>query len=94
MSDRIPDDIVNGVTVRVWDKPSCIDRYTILYMSRPRVRGSGGFFVREGVFSGSEPRGMSGHLECSAGPHLGKRIPFNQLPESVQQFVRNDTKEK
>lgn len=86
---KIPDDVICGVRVRCWDSPKYGDRYTVLYMSEP-ARYSCGRRMLPGMSSGPDPRGHSGHLEAHAGPHLGERIAFNDLPESVRQVIRND----
>ena len=86
---KIPDDVVCGVRVRCWDSPRDRDRYTVLYMSE-QAHYSCGRLMRPGMHSGADPRGMSGHLEAHAGPHLGERIAFNDLPEAVRQMIRND----
>lgn len=86
---KVPDTMICGTRVRCWDEPSFLDRYTVLYMSeKPRV--SNGCKLFPGMESGEDPRGYSGHIEGHPGVHLGKRIPFHDLPESVRRMIRND----
>lgn len=88
MSKRPPEDLlVMGQRVRCWDagRDAEPDRYTILYLDQ-RARG----LEVHGMHSSPDPRGYSGHLECEPGDHLGRRISFLDLPESVRLMIRSD----
>ncbi len=86
---KIPDTTICGTRVRCWDSPTFGDRYTVLYMSQ-KSHYSCGRQLYHGMFSGPDPRGMSGHLEAHPGRHLGEPVAFNDLPESVRRMIRND----
>ena len=71
-----------------------VDRYTIL---PPGKRGlhsrltPDGHALWEGIAADEtpfHPQGFGQHIEAVAGPHLGARIPFDQLPAEVQRFAR------
>ena len=72
-----------GAVLRIWDQPKCLDRYTIL---SPRWGKS----PKEGMLSGVDPRGISGHCTAEPGNHLGKRIHWNDLPEAVKNLCRRE----
>lgn len=79
-----------GCTLRIYDNGGqTIDRYTMI---PPRWTAAdqkeNGFWSC--VFSGLDPRGMSGHGLAYAGPHLGQRIAWSELPEAVQALARSE----
>lgn len=39
------------------------------------------------------PQGFGQHVEAMAGPHLGKRVPFESLPPDVRRFARQTFEE-
>ena len=84
---------VNGKrkTCRIWDSGSIFaDRYTIAFRGY-RVPNYG--MIYPYLASGPDPfhpMGFGQHGESKTfltGRHLGKRIPFDSLPEPVQRFV-------
>lgn len=60
-----------------------IDRYTAINTKLKSRRVPGGWLY-EAIFSGNDPRGMSGHCEAMRGSHLGKKISYNDLPAKVR----------
>jgi hypothetical protein len=56
-----------------------MDRYTLLDMQSRR-----GDNIHDAVFSGNDPRGMSGHCDATPGKHLGKLIRYTELPKAVR----------
>ena len=36
------------------------------------------------------PQGIGMHVECHEDADIGKRIPFEELPDDVQKFVLSD----
>jgi hypothetical protein len=83
-----------GSPLRIWDDGGkSYDRYTI---TAPRsARASDTFREWDGSWrclAASEnpqhPQGFGQHSSCTPGPHLGKRITWQELPAAVQKFVR------
>jgi hypothetical protein len=68
---------------------SVADRYTVVYMDHyyPATDTYMAFGCDEWP---THPLGIGQHCECLPGPHLGKEIPFSELPESVQNFVTRE----
>ena len=69
------------------------DRYTVLPARwvRGRSRRVAGGLLWDAIASSAEPfhpQGFGQHVEAMAGPHLGKRVPFETLPADVQRFAR------
>ena len=67
------------------------DRYTIL----PHCRARAWYDQRRRLWTGIassdnpfHPQGFGQHTEAVAGPHLGKRVALDSLPEDVQRFAR------
>lgn len=77
-----------GCTLRIYDNGGrSMDRYTMI---PPRWSAKA---WRQGrswscLFSGLDPRGMSGHGMADPGPLLGKRIKWSDLPAAVQRLAR------
>lgn len=75
------------------------DRYTIVYMEtkhKCECSQSCKDIMYTGVCSSdlpSHPQGVFQHGDCKIGKHLGKRIPFAELPVTVQNAVIRDLKD-
>ena len=94
-TDESPDsEDVDGTDVRVYDNGGeTFDRYTIVIENPVTLEQSWLGSSQDPFF----PSGFGQHLGDEAsgmqeGEHLGRRIKFAELPEKVQQFVRQDTK--
>lgn len=80
-----------GTHLRIYDNGGkTFDRYTIV---PPRWAGEDYKVHGSWACIGSSedpfhPQGFGQHTVCLPGPHLGKRIHWNQLPEKVQRFAR------
>lgn len=82
---------VYGCDLRIYDNGGkTLDRYTAI---PPRWARAMHYDARRGVWdavcSGTDPRGVSGHCDAVPGPHLGKRVHWDDLPESVQNVFRS-----
>lgn len=67
--------------VRCYDNTSFpLDRYTVVYMDRSPEQAARGLYESVGLC----------HCEARLGKHLGKRIPFAELPEGLRRTVLND----
>lgn len=78
-----------GTDLRIWDNGGAtMDRYTIV---PPRwtkeCREHRGWVC---LFSGADPRGMSGRSIAEPGPHLGRRIHVDELPEAVRNLTMRE----
>ena len=83
-------DYVNGIPVRCWDAgKKWADRYTVLYTKHGNKGLSNGRGMSSNPFS---PNGCGMYIEAYAGTHLGKRIPFSELPEKCKKAVEMDLK--
>ena len=78
-------DIVLNKRVRVYDYPKYIDRYTIVLMDQ--YEGDGVYACIGCNSEPSNPQGIGQSSCCRCGRHLGKRVPFDTLPETVKTFV-------
>ena len=67
-----------------------MDRYTVVYMEQPE-NGHNMFACVGMNDSPFHPQGIGQHSACMIGRHLGKRIPFETLPEDCQKLVKMDT---
>lgn len=65
------------------------DRYTVVYMDYPE-RKAGMYEAIGASDSPFHPQGFGQHCMAAPGGHLGRRIPFESLPEGVQKMVRQD----
>lgn len=72
------------------------DRYTILPPRWARAEwqeSRSGESILWHALGASEhpfhPQGFGQHTRAVAGPHLGARTPFGQLPADVQRFARD-----
>lgn len=83
-----------GAPLRIWDNGGkTADRYTLLPPRSRRAwkewRHDDGRW--EGLGSSEQPfhpQGFGQHISATPGPHLGKRIHWNELPAEVQRFAR------
>jgi hypothetical protein len=74
------DEVIHGGNrIRCYDNGKGWDRFTVVYLDRPELLVNTFMSV-----------GMSGHSTARLGKHLGKRIPFIALPDSLQRVVWND----
>lgn len=79
-----------GTVLRIYDNGGkTMDRYTILppRWDKEHRMPDGDWLA---LYSGTDPKGMSGHVECAAGSHLGKRIHWDDLPEAVQRIATDE----
>lgn len=58
------------------------DRYTVVYLGVPVAFGKEGRLYR--------CLGMSGHGDGMPGPHLGRQIPYAEVPEALRRTVERD----
>jgi len=71
------------------DGGKSIDRFTVIYMDFPENRPN--CFAAVGMNSEPfHPQGFGQHCTAMPGKHLGKRIPFAQLPPDCQKLVCQD----
>lgn len=68
------------------------DRYTVIPARWVRgwSRRVPGGLLWEAIGASAEPfhpHGFGQNTEAMAGPHLGKRVPFETLPADVQRFA-------
>lgn len=79
-------------TLRIYDNGGkSFDRYTILPPRWAREYYSRRSHLWSALASSDDPfhpQGFGQHVSAMAGKHLGRRIPFDQLPEPVQRFAR------
>ncbi len=77
-----------GVRLRVYDHPSSIDRYTVVFDDgEARVTYIG---MNASPF---HPQGIGQHGEIerrNVGSHLGKRINISDLPQDCKRLVLQD----
>ena len=92
---------VLGQPIRVYDSGGSGDRYTVVFMNRADygydrnyIRQTGCDFYPCVGMSGApfHPQGICQHTDCKLGKHLGKRIPFAQLPEDCRKAVFQELK--
>jgi hypothetical protein len=85
-----------GCPLRIYDDPRSADRYTILPpRSRRAMRdwrhATIGGWVWQALAADAQPfhpQGFGLHVSAMAGPHLGQRISWHDLPAEVQRFAR------
>lgn len=91
MEIAMRDAMIGSMRVRFYDRGGSGDRYTMVYMDESRLDHSGKRLFS--CFGMNETPahpcyGIGMHSDCMIGPHLGKRIRFDQLPEECQKTVR------
>ena len=86
--------------LRIWDNGGeTADRYTIILPRWTKDWYNEKLYGRRVwncLASSAEPfhpQGFGQHGSAVPGPHLGKRIRFQALPEQVQEFARNYLKD-
>ena len=82
-----------GCHLRIYDNGGkTADRYTILppkWADRAEWGGGCGTWVALGASRDPfHPQGVGMHGTATPGPHLGRRIGWDDLPPKVQQFAR------
>ena len=81
---------IGASRIRCYDNGGqTVDRYTVVYMDFPeRQRG---FFLSLGMSEDpSHPQGFGQHSVAMLGAHLGRRVPFETLPESCRRVIEAD----
>lgn len=76
--------------IRIYDNGGrSYDRYTVIYMDQPETRAGtyNSIGMSEGPFG---HLGICQHSPAMPGPHLGKRIRWDELPEACQRAVMQD----
>lgn len=81
-----------GTVLRCYDNggKTC-DRYTIVpprWAKEERERQPGLFTAIGASERPFHPQGFGQHSAAMPGPHLGKRIRWDELPPDVQKFAR------
>ena len=67
------------------DNGKTIDRYTIVYLDE--YDGYTGYHTCLGMSANpSSAQGVAQYCDCIDGDHLGKEIPFGDLPEECQKL--------
>lgn len=96
--------IPNGVPryIRCYDGPECADRYTVVFTKK---RDGGQFMYLAMSANPFHPQGIGQHgshgslidvnkwgfaSAVGRSNHLGKRIPFSELPLDCQKLVKED----
>ncbi len=66
-----------------------LDRYTVVYMDFPEQQR--GFFLSLGMSEDpTHPQGFGQHTTAMMGSHLGRRVPFQTLPERCRRVIEVD----
>lgn len=77
--------------IKIYDNGGeTFDRFTVVYLTQTYACYYGYLGMSENPFS---PQGYCQHGSCTDGPHLGKEIKFEDLPEACQRAVKNDLEE-
>lgn len=81
---------IGGSRIRCYDNGGkTVDRYTVVYLDFPERLP--GFFLSLGMSEDpSHPQGFCQHTVAMFGAHLGRRVPFQTLPECCRRVVRAD----
>ena len=83
-------ELIEGHLIKVYDDGGrSIDRYTVVFMDKPAHsficgRSFSCLAMNRAPF---HPQGFCQHSEARIGSHLGKRIPFESLPEDCRKAV-------
>jgi len=73
--------------IRIFDYgPDVIDRYTVVFMNEPI--GKGMFTAL--AMSENPTQEFCIHVEALVGPHLGREISFEDLPEQCRKVVEEE----
>ena len=81
---------IGASRIRCYDNGGqTVDRYTVVYMDfQERQRG---LFLSLGMSEDpSHPQGFGQHSVAMLGAHLGRRVPFETLPESCRRVIEAD----
>lgn len=79
------DERINGTRIKCYATPDNgkdFDRFTVVY---PTIKENNNCVACVG---------LSGHSTAMIGRHLGKRVPFASLPDSLKRAVELDTSEE
>ena len=89
------DETVNGKRVRCYHDPKAGDPYTVIYMDTiEQETPSGKLYGARGMDERpSHPQGIGMYTSAMPGKHLGRRIPFADLPADCRRIVEQDTAE-
>ena len=84
------DHILNGHRLRIYDNGGkTADRYTVLFMDQ-KERSYGVYSCLGMDKDPFHPCGIGQHSSGTPGVHLGRRIPFDLLPEPCRRAVLAD----
>lgn len=75
----------------VWDNEGeTADRYTVVFNEHERCRpGFPDLFTALGMSDNpTHPQGFSQFTSAMEGPHLGKKLAFEDLPEHIQEHIK------
>jgi len=80
------------VNIKCYDNGGkTFDRYTIVYLDYPERSQYPDTFEAVGCSEHPfHPQGFGQHTTSGVGPHLGKEITFEELPEDVRKLVHSD----
>lgn len=85
--------------LRIYDSPEYGDRYTIVFGRKAAAHGSLGpeFMYIAASENPTSPLGIYQHgfskrhpCDRNGGAHLGKRIAFSDLPDTLQKLLREE----
>lgn len=78
---------MSALDIRIYDNDGkTFDRYTVIYMDSPENRS--GIFAAVGMSANPfHPQGFGQHTSAMPGPHLGRRIHFDELPEDCRKLA-------
>ncbi len=87
---RVRTERVGEASVRCYDNGGKTrDRYTVVYMDFPEQQR--GFFLSLGMSENpTDPQGYGQHTTTMMGSHLGRRVPFESLPERCRRVIEVD----
>ncbi len=76
-----------GCVVAIYDDPNCFDRYTVV-CGVPHEKNGADFFDCLCLSDNCDShQGVSQWSECMDGPHLGKKVDFDELPDNVRNCI-------
>jgi hypothetical protein len=71
------------------------DRYTIVYNEPPRIKDGARFYECFGASDHpTHPQGFGQHSECMLGRHLGRKVPWLEIPEEVRRVIENEAEQE
>lgn len=89
-SEREVEDIPPLGRIKVYDLEGTLDRYTIVFMDQVEDEGGeyGPLYTVLGMSDHPDhPQGYSQHGSGHDGPHLGRPIRFQDLPENIRKHA-------